>query len=414
MNNNPTVSVIIPVFNGAGYIAGAINSVMNQTFTDHELIVVDDGSTDNTKEVLDPWIRSGKLKYIYQENKGLAGARNTGIKNAHGQYLKFLDCDDELYPRQLERQVEHLRDKPEAVISVTDYDLEFPGKFKKRINIGLGQGSQLARFIEANPCPPDTILVRRSLVEKNGGFDESLASHEDTDLWLRILTQGGAFARIDHNGCVYRIIGNSLSANSDNMFINYCKVFEKLNKTLLPQIDHLKDDVLYQLILADTRIIHMCLARKLIPNRYLPLTLQMTKELHRKTKGRGQNILLTLAGIKNLMLLKYYNESMKNKKYRLDLLNITWWRDERNYIEKDGKKGKISKILYINSSSVLYGAETRLLDIIRNLDRERFCPIVLLPQSGPLADKLKELGVATLLFDYKLKLNLLSAARFLR
>jgi glycosyltransferase involved in cell wall biosynthesis/GT2 family glycosyltransferase len=408
------VSVIIPVYNGASYVAGAIKSVLSQSFTDHEMIVVDDGSTDKTREILEPWIRSGKIKYIYQENKGLSGARNTGIRNAQGQYLKFLDCDDELYPQQLERQVDHLRNKPEMMISVTDYDLEFPGRLKKSIKIGLGQGSQLARFIEANPCPPDTILVRRSLVEKHGGFDENLTSHEDTDLWLRILAQGGVFERVDHIGCIYRIIGSSLSANSDNMFINYCRVFEKLNRILLSQIDHLRNDVFHQLILSNTKIIHMCFARKLRSTRYLPLTLRVTKELHHRTKGLGQNMIVIIVGIKNLMLLKYYNESMKNKKYRGDLLNITWWRDEQNYVERDSRLGKIRNILYVNSSSVLYGAETRLMDIIRHLDRERFRPVVLLPQAGPLLDRLNDLGVATLIFDYKPKMNLFSIKSFLR
>src|SRR3989338_2963268 len=180
MNTKPTVSVIIPVFNGACYIKGAVESVFGQTLRDHEIIVVDDGSTDDTKAVLGPWMADGRIRYIYQENKGLAGARNTGLKAAKGEFLKFLDCDDILYPEILERQVAHLKDKPGNVISATDFDLEFGTKNKRYVWLWLSE-LQLAQFIEGNPCPVHTILVRRDLIERAGGFDETLLSHEDSD-----------------------------------------------------------------------------------------------------------------------------------------------------------------------------------------------------------------------------------------
>lgn len=148
-----TVSVIIPTYNGAHYICDAVKSVLNQTFKEFEILVIDDGSTDNTKSLLEAWIKEGAIKYIYQSNKGLSGARNTGIQQAQGLYLKFLDCDDLLYPRQLELQVNQLKDKDEGVVSATDYQLEFESKFKKDIKIHLGDHSQISRFIEYNPCP---------------------------------------------------------------------------------------------------------------------------------------------------------------------------------------------------------------------------------------------------------------------
>ena len=187
---NSLVSVIVPVFNGARYINCAIENILEQTHKNIEIIVVDDGSTDDTKKEIEPYIQKGTIKYIYQPNKGLAGARNTGIENSSGEFIKFLDCDDLLYPQQIERQVRHLENKPENIVSITDYQLEFESKNKKTIHIWMGTGSQLARFIESNLGPVHAYLVRRSLVKKISGFDESLSSCEDTDFWLRALLQG--------------------------------------------------------------------------------------------------------------------------------------------------------------------------------------------------------------------------------
>ena len=99
------VSVIIPTFNCAQLIAEAIDSVLAQTCADVEIIIVDDGSTDNTKEVISPYLKDKRIQYTFQQNKGLAAARNTGIHLATGEFLKFLDSDDFLYPQQIEMQI---------------------------------------------------------------------------------------------------------------------------------------------------------------------------------------------------------------------------------------------------------------------------------------------------------------------
>src|SRR5665213_1439823 len=104
----PKVSVIIPTYNSANYICDAIQSVLDQSFKDFEIIVIDDGSTDHTSHVLRAWIEHNTIRYIYQTNKGVPSARNAGIHHAKGQFIKFLDADDLLYPLQLENQVHHL------------------------------------------------------------------------------------------------------------------------------------------------------------------------------------------------------------------------------------------------------------------------------------------------------------------
>ena len=166
-NHKPVVSVIIPVFNGARHIREAVESVLRQTFKDFEFIIVDDGSVDDTKALLDAWIRDGKIQYFRQQNKGPAAARNLGMSHAVGKYFKFLDADDLLYPEQLERQVKFLSDKAPSVISATGYELEFENKNKIPVSLYFRK-FQLAQFIDGNPFPIHTILVERSIVEEAG------------------------------------------------------------------------------------------------------------------------------------------------------------------------------------------------------------------------------------------------------
>jgi glycosyltransferase involved in cell wall biosynthesis/GT2 family glycosyltransferase len=404
------VSVIIAVFNGAQYVAGAVESVLAQTFRDFEIIVVDDGSTDNTKAVLEPWISGGKIKYLFQQNRGLAAARNAGVRQAGGKYLKFLDCDDFLYPGQLEAQVKHLEAGPETVISATDYDLEFESK--KKINILLTlKEDQLAQFIEGNPCPVHTVLVRRDMVNREHAFDESLRSHEDSDLWLRILLRGGVFERTASNGCCYRIHGGALSEDTKRMFGFYCKFSEKLNHSLKLRFKHLSQEALRQLFFRNLQTIHKCYCQDIRPAEQLPETLKAAAAVHAMTSNWLERIRIMMTGIEPLARGQYEKAVEKDKKYAEKLMN-TAWRDERYYMREDEdspyveveplslQKLNAKNILYLNSSPVIYGAETRLLDIIKNLDRNKYRPFVLLPFPGPLEERLKEMKVRVMHLDY--------------
>ena len=332
LDSKTIISVIIPVYNGSQYILGAIKSVFDQTFKDFEIIVVDDGSTEDIKAILGSWIKDEKVRYIYQENKGLAGARNTGIRLAQGNFLKFLDCDDVLYPQQLALQFDHLKNKPESVISVSDYDLEFENKIKKSVKLWLGNRNQLGRFIEANPCPVHTILIRRSLVEKMDGFAEELPSQEDTDLWLRILVQGGSFEKIDYIGCCYRILNKSLSADKERMFNAHCKLSERVNQYLLPTLGQLKNDTLDQLLMVNFKFIHTCFLRKIAPSFYLPRTLKVSSVIYSMKPNKFRRCLLNLVGVENIALLQYLKRSLTDQNYRNMLDNAeVFWRKEENY-----------------------------------------------------------------------------------
>ncbi|MCK4819314.1 glycosyltransferase family 2 protein, partial [bacterium] len=117
----PNVSVIIPTCNRAEYITQAIDSVLAQTYTDYEIIVVDDGSTDNTKEVMEPYM--DRIRYIYQENAGVSAARNTGIKAAKGDWVAFLDSDDEWLPGKLAVQIRAVERHPQLVAHMVNVNL---------------------------------------------------------------------------------------------------------------------------------------------------------------------------------------------------------------------------------------------------------------------------------------------------
>jgi glycosyltransferase involved in cell wall biosynthesis len=181
----PLVSVIIPTFNRADVIERAVGSVLSQTFRDFELIVVDDGSTDQTDSILCRHIPH--ITTIHQTNKGVAAARNAGILHASGELLAFLDSDDAWLPVKLERQVERYGLGPGEFICHTDELWIRDGQPLNQKAIHRKQGGWFfERALERCLISPSTVLLARELFDRVGWFDESLPAAEDYDLWLRI------------------------------------------------------------------------------------------------------------------------------------------------------------------------------------------------------------------------------------
>ena len=187
MSKLPTVSVIIPTYNRAHLVGRAIHSVLNQTYQDFELIVVDDGSTDNTEEVVKSF-NNERIKYIkHEKNKGGSAARNTGIKDSKGEYIAFLDSDDEWLEEKLKKQVEVFQNKDSRVGIVY---VNFSIVNEKGESVGKKQGPKGLIFRELlnSNCVGTTssVVVRRECFKKVGGFDETLPSCQDWDMWLRL------------------------------------------------------------------------------------------------------------------------------------------------------------------------------------------------------------------------------------
>ncbi len=225
----PKVSVVIPTYNRAHVLGEAMQSVLDQTFDGFELIVVDDGSTDNTKEVVasfgDP-----RIKYIYQENRGASAAYNTGILASRGEYIAFLDSDDIWLPQKLELQVKLLNSRPDVALVCSDGYI-----FDVRTNSTLGRywhGVPFGYRVDPQRASRDPlremlvwgcfisetfVMVRREVFNEVGGYDESLKDHVDWDMYVRVC-QRFAIETIDIPLAKMRKHDANLSSNFDRLY----------------------------------------------------------------------------------------------------------------------------------------------------------------------------------------------------
>jgi len=186
MKNNPLVSVIIPTYNKSQYLREAIESVLNQTYKNIEVIVVDDGSTDNTGEIV-KLFNDSRIIYFWQGNKGPASARNTGIKKAQGKYIAFLDSDDLWLKEKLEKQIDFMGKNPEiGLLGTGCYEITDKGKVIGK-KIFPGKNEILQRdLIKYNPFIQSSIITKREVFDKVGFYDKKFQESEDYELWLRI------------------------------------------------------------------------------------------------------------------------------------------------------------------------------------------------------------------------------------
>ena len=189
---SPRISIIMPVHNQNRYIADAIQSVIHQTYIEWELIIVDDGSTDSTADIIaqfdDP-----RIRYIYQTNQGASEARNTGIRASSGQYLAFLDADDLYHPKKLQAQIDHLElDHDIGLSYVAHIDIDQDSN-----PLNLFRSSPkifLKSLVLGFPFGTNDILLRRCYIKKIGYFKESLVINEDRELYIRLALAGCQFA----------------------------------------------------------------------------------------------------------------------------------------------------------------------------------------------------------------------------
>ncbi|MBN1427560.1 MAG: glycosyltransferase [Anaerolineae bacterium] len=184
----PKVSVIIPSHNRAHFLGRAIQSVLNQTYHNFEIVVVDDGSTDDTREVIEGF--GASVHYFYQPHNGVSAARNYGIKVANGEYVAFLDSDDEFMPLKLEKQVSYLDTHPNVGMVYSSYiivDGETNQSFYSSQSLFSGWVfRELLWKCMQGPLTTPTVMVKRSVFEQVGLFDETMDLAEDIDLWCRI------------------------------------------------------------------------------------------------------------------------------------------------------------------------------------------------------------------------------------
>jgi glycosyltransferase involved in cell wall biosynthesis len=183
----PRISVIIPAFNASAFLRPCLDSVMEQTYRDFETIVVDDGSTDDTAEVVSAY--GSRVRYVHKANGGTSSALNAGIQIANGEYLAWLSADDAFLPTKLERQLDQLTSDPTLKISHTAFHIiDSGGTLQKTFVLPANMVASFSplSLIKFNMINGSSILFHRECLASTGGFDESIQGTEDWDMWIRM------------------------------------------------------------------------------------------------------------------------------------------------------------------------------------------------------------------------------------
>jgi teichuronic acid biosynthesis glycosyltransferase TuaG len=224
--NLPFVSIIMPAYNAEKYIAEAIESVQSQTYQDWELLIVNDGSTDNTQEVIDKYVQTDdRIKSFFQQNGKQGKARNLAISHAKGEYLAFLDADDLWLPEKLEIQLQEITDSKADLVFSKSFIIDNEGIKKDEIisgHISYLKGSEgIEKMIEMNRVPILTVLVNKQSVLQVGAFEEdiSIANAEDYHLWLKLMMNQYIFWGSDNVLASYRVLEDS-ATGSDKLSLN--------------------------------------------------------------------------------------------------------------------------------------------------------------------------------------------------
>ncbi len=214
------VSIIIPLYNAEKYIEQCINSAFNQTYTNIEIIVVNDGSTDASLDIINKHPQINKIKVITQENKGAAAARNTGLTHANGDFIQFLDADDVLEPNKIEAQINLYKqyDYSQDILifgkwSIIGLDLSKLGDNQKSIWHNYQKPADILNdFVLFGCClPPIVYLTPKLLIEKAGNWNEKLSLNDDGEFFSRVLSVASSLHFCDDAISYYRSTPNSLS-----------------------------------------------------------------------------------------------------------------------------------------------------------------------------------------------------------
>ncbi|HUN46108.1 MAG TPA: glycosyltransferase [Stellaceae bacterium] len=212
----PRISVLMPVFNGGAYLEAAVASVLAQSFGDFELLIVDDGSTDRSREVVDAFAaRDERVRLLCKANSGISDTLNLGLDEARGDWIARLDADDLMLPARLERQLAFLDTNPDVVAVGSYYDLinEIGERRVTRYPLPRTR-EELARYLEARELltfTHPTMTYRRDLALALGGYRRELEPCEDADLFARMLARGGTILIQPEVLTLYRVHGGSIS-----------------------------------------------------------------------------------------------------------------------------------------------------------------------------------------------------------
>lgn len=215
---SPRVSVITPTFNRADFIGTAIQSVMDQDYTDFELLIVDDGSTDDTGDRLQPWLKDDRVHCIQQVNQGQSHARNRALEAARGEFICFLDSDNAWVPGKLAMQVAFLDEHPQVDVIYGDNVLiNEAGKETSRDNMKRHSGFIAFQMLKDNCVAMNTTMARRRCFDEMGGMSGKRRVADDYDLWLRFSARY-RFHYMPEYLAYYRVMEQQISSDKTARF----------------------------------------------------------------------------------------------------------------------------------------------------------------------------------------------------
>jgi glycosyltransferase involved in cell wall biosynthesis len=230
-SQNKLVSVIIPSYNSARFLKDTITSVLEQSYKNIEVIVVNDGSTDDTENVIREFDKDLRFFCFKKENGGVSNARNFGFKKSKGDYIAFLDADDMYFPDNLKKKVEYLENNYDFDLAHSDIQyIDITGKKLQRFNKGLSGLNLHTQVLLWNECVipafSSSIVVRRKVLEKIGDWDENISTAADQDLTIRICKEFKIY-RIPEPLVGYRIVDGSMGRNSEIFEKDHLYVYKK-------------------------------------------------------------------------------------------------------------------------------------------------------------------------------------------
>lgn len=231
----PTVSIIIPAYNQSQFLGDAIRSALGQTWAELEVIVVDDGSTDETPAVCREF-SDARFRYVRQPNRGLSAARNTGIREARGEFLSFLDSDDQFLPEKLEVLLAAFeRDAALGLVAGQAVLIDQRGRPLGEV-FDRPLPDDPTELLLVNPLHVGSVLLRRDWQARVGLFDESLRSYEDWDMWLRLALAGCRMASVARPVSLYRFHQDQMTRIGTQMTVATFAVLDKtFQSAALPQ-----------------------------------------------------------------------------------------------------------------------------------------------------------------------------------
>ena len=242
MNPNPTVSIVMPAYNVAAYIGETLDSVFEQTFTDYEVILVNDGSPDTVEldKAIEPHLN--RIRYIKQKNLGAGAARNEGLRAARGEFIAFLDADDLWLPNYLEEQLRFIRENGFDLVCADAMhfgDSPLAGRTYMETYMPIapqaGEVTVLGLVSAEQSLITSGIVARRAPIIEVGLFDEGLRNSQDFDLWLRLVRHGVRSGYQKQLLLRYRCHENSLSGDEINRTARQLRVYDKVESSLTPE-----------------------------------------------------------------------------------------------------------------------------------------------------------------------------------